>query len=272
MKKRKTLNSLFVCMLLIFSCETEDISTQDQTLTNSKTNTSEVYARDGSGGGVDILTDAEILENHLQWVSFIAAEIILYHPDAREEFLAKLDVNGTVALEELIGNDMSMGGSFRDTFDQILYYHVCIDIFGQCGKPGSVSGTPNRPASSSNGTGGGGILPGFEVEWAVADFRNFVLSQNCIELHTNYNSVLVGAFIVNDMTSTAHPLNTDDSNIGIRRYSQLGTQPILSVDNAYMATNLTLIARPFRPNAVSIGDECSYTEYSDVADFTDFPQ
>jgi hypothetical protein len=267
MKILKPLSALFVCAIFMLSCETEQVTETNQSTTNIKSNVTESYARDDYFGTQQ---DNSILLSHLEWVSFISAEAILLNEDAKQEFISKMNANGTIALEELIGSDSSPGDAFRSAFDTILEFNICIDVFGQCGRPGHVSNTPNRPAASSGG-GGGGLLPGQEIAMAVTAFKSYVLEENCIELKINHNSILTQPnSIAEGVTSVAHPLNNNNHNNGLKRISNFIADPVDNVDDLYTLTNITLIARPFRLSFINVDDDCAYTEFSNIQDFRDF--
>lgn len=219
-------------------------------------------------------------ETSLQWISYITAKVIYDDVIAKNEFLASVSNNETIALENLIGVNES--SQFKTKFLEYLYLFSSYSQGNNTGSfcPDSERIPPIPPLGSGTCTTCGSpiINGGLRVETdpvqdAVDDFMTYVLNENCIELYFP-NSLLIYSQSSFRITSTAHPLTNALENDAFLRYPDSDNSCgvvveaiIMSPDNVIHPSFNTIVARPYKDN--SINNPCDYLEYSDI-DFTDF--
>ena len=211
-------------------------------------------------------TEAQILENNMQWVSFIVAEI-LYDDEQnlyRDGFVDALDNNqNIIKLNDLIGEQPLFLGFITEFERLFLSYYDDIHPYSLCsnGRPNASEDSPYHMASN--------LIDPFK------EYRVFLLDENCIELYFP-NELLFDSgnptspgYVELSITSTAHPLVDDaEANVGYRRsdcifdiYSEVDEIP--KVDNLFAQDyDNIIVARPF------ISSKCKYSEYNfNIRDF-----
>lgn len=200
------------------------------------------------------------LEKILQWVSFIAVQTIMSDTNAHSTLISKLNGNNSIPIQDLIGENVSKYDPFKSTFYNIL---------SNLPKEDPIHGmqTPPRPIVRCSTCKNNEFIELFIKE---------TLIDNCIELYfpEGLPSTVTG------MTSTSHPLTTDNFNEGIKHYpdpfnnNSINTV-IVNVNPAYLTNqffnDIVVVARPYRPFTGQPDLFCSYNQYAGI-DFTDFLQ
>ncbi|WP_298516813.1 hypothetical protein [uncultured Kordia sp.] len=255
----KKIAGALLLLILVFSCQKESIQNEEeQAIDNTKT---EITPK-SFGTTANDYTQREILEINLKWTSYITGSVLRNDPASRLEVAALLqNGNNVIKLHQLFGNNSAFENKFQEFTDWYLFM----------GYPNHDKTRPNPPPQ---GIGGGHSN-------LTAAFMNYILNEHCIELYFPKSMVFVGEF---NITTTGHPMNaTDDSNDGIIRYFSpltvntngtllYSTTHEVTVNDAYVQNrDNIIIARPYKNlNSPIGGTDCSYTQYSDIADFTDF--
>ncbi|WP_299766329.1 hypothetical protein [uncultured Dokdonia sp.] len=299
----RTLNPYLVLIALLFSAisctvDQEPIIENDSSNFIIETSGSDQTTQGGERFYDPLLSPESIeLENHMQWVSYIAAAAIHNNPEARERVIDQITpVPGPVAeqkpsvlINDLLGSDIPDTDPFKDAFRRSYNYFLLVAL--DCIRPGGATATPppgsnppgnilnpntinNFKIANSNETAT--IDPDcFEyVESLRQEFMNTIINKNCLELYfpngitdTEYRSV----------TSTAHPLveGVNENTGYFRHWVSISTFGVIieviqtdeiTVDQSYINTtnDLVIVARPKKNR------RCLYSEYN--FDFTNFLQ
>lgn len=262
----KRLNVLFLFSLcfFIFSCQQEkDFSLNEPNPAYQLSN-----AASTDSDQTESLEDD--FERHLQWVSFITGRVLRYNEEARIEVNNLLSSNPVgdrsidlnILLDERDPSLLEFNTHFRDALALYLF------IIEDNGRPGLALDippfAPDVPVEDS-------II--LESIIGIDDFMDYVLEENCVEVYFPKDMVYVGLF---EISTTAHPLRNDLSNIGyLRHYKPINGpfNPVLieevTIDLSYVDLNDNIIvARPVRTSLGS--SSCAYQEYDDIVDFTLF--
>ncbi|CAL2055169.1 hypothetical protein [Tenacibaculum sp. 190524A05c] len=200
-------------------------------------------------------SNTNLLENKMQWFSYITTEVLMTSYEARQEFQAILNSSSTanvIKLSALLSsgaNNTNFMSVFESKFDFYQYSNQ---------EDGTVR--PNeRPRP---GTGGGpGLAPGsseFEL------YLSSLLYEDCLELYLPNGFISFG-LNSNDITSilsSAHPLSSDDHNDEAYLFLNTYAETKTSV-NENTSGNI-IITRPYKNRG-----NCLYLDYINI-DFTDF--
>lgn len=238
--------ALLLCFIT-FSCQEESLVLEENLPVT-------IYGIEKSDTS-QVVTKAEILENNMQWASFIVSEILFSDSDKeyRNDFALILRNENTISLNDLIGDNEIIPG-FREKFRTLfISYFYDTYPYSLC-ENGRPNASEDRPFTL-NSIGG-----------PFENYRQYILNDNCVELYFP-NPLPFELEFGQDLiiTSTAHPLTNDSSNKGYERNAcvDVNSVNLVDVDNLYISTNINIIvARPF------ISPACSYLEYDN--NFTNF--
>lgn len=249
----KTFFKLSILLLVVsfYSCEKEEITEFDttsnkrvvisNTLISNKTTTSNNNPRP--------YTDAEILENSLQWVSFLTAQAVLKDAPAYTQFIGELN-NSTISLSQLL--NLNHGNQdFRDAFETEYYIYQNPNQNNEpCAGGGRPRGVPTpNPCDPPCNTA---VTP-FSI------YASRLLNDECIELYIPGQSF----GITNGVVSTAHPMTKDSSNLAYEHFGEcIVSEVTVGGNNSINSTNI-IVARPDRQSQHIIGQSlnCSYSQY-----------
>ena len=244
---KKLIYPCIIMMVFSFlSCEQETIDTPDNNIANLQ----------NSITNQNRTTDAEILENSLQWASYTVAEVLLENTEFESYFNSKINGNKTVSLNSLLNDSSFLGIGFRNTFENTLLASI-----SGIGHPEGQQGRPRLPigGSDSNSTS----------QQQTLDYLDYILNNNCIEIYIPYNLV----FTKNIIYTTGHPLDNDNFNSGIKlTRERVDIVVFENIDylapSMGMMRNNIILARPVRifPSVLTA---CLYSDYSGI-DFTTF--
>ncbi|AXG70786.1 hypothetical protein KORDIASMS9_03032 [Kordia sp. SMS9] len=251
---------IFALVLLLFvcSCKQENLENEEELV--KETSKSEMTPKNFSTIN-DGYSQREILEINLNWVSYIAGSVLREDAAARQEVATLLqNGNKVIKLNQLLDNNSAFAIKFIERTNLYLFM----------GYPNHDKTRPNPPPQ---GIGGGSSN-------LTAQFIDYILYNHCIELYFPKSVNFVGEFSI---STTGHPMNdVDTSNEGIIRYFEplvvtpfadlLSTTHLITVSYSYLhnAQNV-IIARPYRnSNDPITGINCTYIQYNDISDFTDF--
>lgn len=246
----------------LFSCQqTDELSDETGTVQ------SEIRLRaDGNNNAAyNLIEEDPILENNMEWVSYLIAETLLFSPESRT-YVANLisnnpNFNGIIPLNVLLDQNEN-NEAFLIAFEEHFW---CFENQGaNCGTNGGrpqgrVNPGDNAPPTCIN---------------AYCEFLNYVLSINCIELFLPHGINFSTAKL--QIASTAHPLNNDLFNDVYIHNSVLVQAGIISNNGIIMSdpsledtqyeldevANI-IVARPYRNTT-----NCTYTRFAN--DFTLF--
>ena len=246
----------FLLLIFIFSCQKEDNLLEEE-LATKRINT-EITPKDFSVLN-DNYSPREIMEINLRWAAYIAGSVLRSDSDSQLQAAALLqNGNNTIQLNQLLENNTAFANKFREI--AALYF---------------ILGNPNHDKTRPNPPPQGNPINLTDI------FIDYILNQNCIELYFPKSMNYTGAF---NITTTGHPMTDyENSNKGIIRYfsPQLlttengllySTTHEVNVTLAYVQNNNNIIiARPYKNLSAPIGGtDCSYIQYDDISDFTDF--
>ena len=257
MKMSKLLISCF--LFLFLSCESNMETIETIELENE---TTILKGRITNLGSIDPHAG---FQKKLQWVSYIAAEVIMSDSSYRQEIYNYLQGRETATLEELIGRNSTL--NFKDQFISILRDFLSL----YPGRDEPVLGTQSPPLpiiTCDEELGEECLAPinGDVTGTLTTIFLTSILENNCIELFfPDGINPLVNQNLPFSITSTAHPLNYDDFNYGFMHSSVTsatsddnGVTEINYVDNNYLntVTDNVIVARPYTNNST-----CTYPEF-----------
>ncbi len=268
-----------ICILLIFSCTTDD-----QIITDIN-NTSNLEVR-VQGTTTDISPNSRTLDPshelrlNMHWMSFITAESIMGSELARQDFTNNTLDQDVIALGDLIGPDAS--GDFKDTFYSNLEFIIggIIEDMHCAANPMSC-GAPEPPATSPplpTGTGPGGspitdsqIIP--TVEEVISYLINYTLNVHCLEIFVPKTIPATGEIV--EIAAMEHPLTgaqsheaaiftNEEDTTTTHRYIYYDIISLSYINSIVSVNNYVIITRPKR-----IRNVCGYTQYSRI-NFTNF--
>ena len=199
------------------------------------------------------------LENKMQWVSYMTAQVLLNNREARDQFQNEIDNSGgtnVFPLENLLGwnvIDQSFKNAFKDEF-LLNYYedYLCDDI----GKP---SGRITPPPVGS--------FPS-DADYDTVLFEGYLatlIDEECFEFYAPNGFTTLPINVANNsnapIKSTAHPLNNNaTSNEGFKHTNFCFINHTTIDDNTLGSV---ILIRPYRMDSA-----CDYSEYP--FDFTGF--
>jgi hypothetical protein len=288
----KTLNfyPILVCLLLVFSCATDDeIITENNLTSNLEVNNFEIQDGISSTDKIHAINtnptpnpdpnpNQELIAN-MHWISFIAAESIMGDELARQDFsniTANLDA---ISLQDLIGSNAN--GDFKDAFFSNLtitiqgiidYMHCAADPLN-CGAPEPPETTP--PLPTGTGSNGGPIID-VQIPTAadvVSYLMNYTLNQHCLEIFVPKTIPSTGEIL--EIAATEHPLSTVQSSeaaiftniedpLTTGRYIYYDIISVSYINGIANGSNYVIITRPKR-----VLNVCAYSQYSKI-NFTQF--
>lgn len=202
-----------------------------------------------------IESDSAIFSRRLQWAAFLSANVLRFDLDARQEIedLLSNEEDNDLNLDLLIG-ESAITPAFKSAFYLELESYIVGYAFSLVGRPDPQEDTPPQPISERLDN---------SVKEQVEIYINYMTEGNCVELYfpkgIHFDKGLAAS-------STAHPLNTDDHNVGWLRFKK----PILldgnfiptkkvKIDDAYLIKNINIVvARPYRDIS---NEECLYLDY-----------
>jgi len=271
---KKLIFYLLALGLTLTACQTDDpLLTPENTDLSSQIDIQETGQNGLIGNpsrkGGDPL-NFEVLENRMQWLSFISTKLIRHNTEYQNLFINELGSGSTIDASALIGT-----GPFATDF-KVEFRDELIDyILGVVPDPDDELSKP--PPPPINGPGGFG--PSAEV--LADEIIDYLANIHCIELYFPKGFDL-SSEEPHSITSTAHPLNNSLENEGYKRLYVGVTIPdnpdqtFVTFDATVNAdylndplNTLIVVARPVRSLIVHGGTDCTYTEYSEV-DFEDF--
>ncbi len=243
---------------LITSCEAEQINEAESSENLEISTKATSLGGDSSGD-----TAAELFERRMEWLSFLTVKVMDEQTSTKAYINGLMTANNTVQASALFGH--SPYTSFEAEFRDLLYD----ELSGTIPDPDHDRDKPGVPIIPIPDP-----LTGDVYEIAVQDFIDYIVTDNCVELYFP-NGAIVGnsggiGFSFTSFTSTAHPLNSDASNAGIKRLERIAPAPLrgyttdVTVNDGYVNINdNVVVARPKTTIA------CPYTEYGTL-DFTLF--
>lgn len=277
---------------VLTSCDTDDtvfqensINSNDLTIITVQTEALENnYTENARGFSTSVLTpEAAALEHTLQWISFTTANVIYNNQIAKDKFLDRIhyvpftnNSDTIIDIEGLIGPDIPDTDPFKIAFRDHLIQLV--SLFYVSGCPLGSSESPEPPLNSGTGGNGMPIIPGGfmqsnttiptldSIEEMVDDFIAYILADECIEIYLPIG--ITSTFT--EITSSAHPMNTDTMNNGYYTLPYTGCADInyetldvnVDLDYTYNTNGPVIIARPTKSR------RCLYNNFD--FDFTDF--
>lgn len=252
---KNTIKLVFTLLLLInvYSCETEETLEQETQ--------SETLERRGNGDGIEVLNNpaAIEIENRMQWVSYMTAQVILRDSGARQEFKDEVEDSGALnafPIRNLLEND-GRNLSFKREFRIEFFYHFNNTYGENSEDPCDGTGRPEgRPKPT-------GVLGGMSLDVIYQMYILSLLNDNCFEFYLpNGYAPLAplgsSGFIV--PKSTAHPMTNAISNEGFSHTSACYVSSITVDDNT---PGVIIVVRPFTD-----GIGCTYYDF--LIDFEDF--
>ncbi|MDC7997406.1 hypothetical protein [Gilvibacter sediminis] len=279
MKKLFPVLSLLL-LVVVSSCEKEVI---DQTEINPNTEalTLKTTALEKS------MSDNELLENRMEWLAFLSAKVLDNDASKITQINNLMSAANTIKLKDLFG---SQNPGFETAFRELLWREIYvvhpdpdhdrdkpIPPIGGSGGNGFIENVvldPANLAKADETLGGDGLNTNDEQ---VEAFMDYLQNQHCLELYFPNGQIFYNAFGLvannpnNYITTTAHPLNSDSFNAGIKRkhknmpYTSDGYTASVTVNPAYVSAETNIIvARPFY-----FGSNCSYSDLGGL-DFTLF--
>lgn len=219
---------------------------------SSKESTTEIISSEPT---VPQTEEQALFENRMQWLTYTVAELLYYDISSvyRSDFITLLNTNDNIIrLDDLLGSN-PVNDHFKADFTNLIgNYIIGINENGCRGRP---EGMEDRPKTS-------------DTEFTAEIFIDYLIIVNCIELY--FPKSLIFSEIQESViiTSTAHPLNINQTNNGVQHYYFdevcSGTTNVI-VNLPYVNDNENIIvARPYKLDITT----CAYNEYS--FNFTDF--
>ncbi len=200
------------------------------------------------------LTETELLEAKMQWLTYFAAKAMYADSQVKNEVASFLTTDNTVSLDDLFDNPSS--SHFEDAIRDLL-----LERFSG----GKEDGEPKTPPGVAVPTCCG------EPEYMTDQLIAYWAEDHCIELYFpgGIDTTSAGA----KMTSTAHPLTTFESNYGFERGSTDDGKVTHATINELTLTldPHTIVMARLVPTTVPnpASNTCSYDEFSGI-DFTNF--
>ncbi len=253
--KRITKLLLFPTLLLVlFACEkdTEDL--------NKNIEENNILLKQGFASSSNPNQQFVI---DMQWISFLTAQTIYNNGPARNEFTASLSSisfvspSKKVKLSDLFSDNNPV---FMAAFEEVFLSYEANDWHHSndghiCGRPSE--GRPQLPPS-------GGIDDSCTSSQLYCDFIRAITHLYCLEFYLPKGNP-IGSLGTNDfinITSSAHPLNTSNSNDAYGHPCSLSNTVINNANFNHYAN--PLITRPYTSSAAI----CSNPESN--IDFTEF--
>jgi len=260
MNPRIKLSIFMLLALATFSCDTNDIAQDALEIENNATQ--EIQSKT-LGVTIDLEDDwhtTERLQNRMQWISYMTAQVLLRSADARTLFQNELDNSGganVVKLENLLGDHVTDLSFYEEFADEFLLNYYGVEICNGIGRP------RNRP--SPPGTIGG-VAPGTDYDaYLVSSYVAALLNMDCFEFYLPHGFAFLhttgpGPTITSHIRSTAHPLNNATrSNEGFDHADACIVSEIEVDDDT---NGFVLVVRPYRNTT------CLYDKY--YVNFEDF--
>lgn len=230
----------------MYSCETEELqkgNTQSETLN---------YNRGVIESNIETIDSAIDIENRMQWVAYMTAQVVLRDQDARNQFIAELESSSSFNsfhIENLLGNNV-LNQSFKNEFEIEFNYHYNYTP-GQGSDPCDGIG---RPQGRPTPTGAVGGVPVGTTPFDL--YVSSLLNENCFEFYLpNYSSLApIRDLRLDNVKSTAHPM-TDrvDRNQGYNHFTACYVSTITIDDNT---PGVVILVRPYRNS-----NNCTYSDY-----------
>ncbi|WP_298761457.1 hypothetical protein [uncultured Psychroserpens sp.] len=256
MKKNHKLLFAF-CLLISFnSCEKEAVN--DYEINSKNTQITDVYSR---AKAQTQTSDSEALENNMQWVAYMTAQILIKDVNATNQFMSRYNsgmINNDysiIRLSELLNNQQT-NQSFRDAFEnEFVIFNG--EAHNPCENQGKPKLRPTPPPCNPTPC----ALPNEDIFEIYVDY---LISEHCLEIY-----VSGGLDLLQNIMSSAHPLNTTNINAGFEHFNLnecLVNEVTIDgngVGNLY--SNL-IVVRPYREI-----HECDYLQFPNIPDFSQFP-
>ncbi|MFT5891452.1 MAG: hypothetical protein ACI9Y7_001556 [Dokdonia sp.] len=269
---------ILVCLLLLFSCATDDeIITENNITSNLELHSPEIQDEIPNNNRTPG-THYELALN-MHWMSFITAESIMEYELARQDFSNITSNQDVIALEDVIGSNAN--GDFKDAFFLNLTeaiqgivdnMHCSADPMS-CGAPDPPATTPPLPT----GIGPTGTPASDDqiptAQEVIAYLMNYVLNQHCLEIFVPKTIPDTGEIL--EIAATQHPLSAIQSNeaailtnqedpISTHRYIYYDIISSSYINGIASQNKYVIITRPKR-----VRDVCAYSQYNRI-DFTKF--
>ena len=255
----KNFHKLAFALLIIIniqSCEKENVNDETNSQNIQKT---DMYARGKAEAQVHI-SDTEALENNMQWVAFMTAQILIKEVDGANQFVNLCNSgminndHAIVKLSDLLSIQQT-DQSFRDAFEH--EFNIFNDyVQNPCENQGKPKLRPTPPPCDP--------MPCALPNQTFEAYIDYLLEEHCLEIY-----VTAGLDLSQNIFSSAHPMNTTNMNIGFEHYdSNECNVNQISIHGSVIGNiydNL-IVVRPYRA-----ADECDYDEFSEIEDFTLFP-
>ena len=258
---KKKIFSLLL-LLFIISCQKEDSQLKEEATQAPVTLKSLTIPNDS-------YSEREMMEINLRWTAFITGYVLRHSTEAQREVATLLqNGNRVIKLNDLLIQNTTFNSAFRSYI--IDYLNI---VEGNQVEPGTDKPRPNPPPQGI--ADGESAINGNDIDY-LPFFINHISIENCIELYFPRSMNYRGEYSI---TTTGHSMNDKNLNDGIVRYydyrlidGHYNTNENVTVNSTYLQNNANIIiARPYRITGVSInGANCSYDEYNDIPDFTDF--
>ncbi len=235
---------MLIVLLVCMGCQTNDEVLEE---TMIKDPTEALFDK-----GEDTLSETELLEARMQWLTYFAAKAIMADKDVRDEVKLLLSDQTTISLEDLLENGQAP--LFVEAFNSVINYH-----FTGVREDGEPKTPPGVAVPTCCGS----------PEDLIAQLMSYWLDDHCIEIYLPkgmYFHPLDPAIV-----STAHPLTDADANYAFMRKDDDDlTVDDLTVDEIFALTyqNPIMSAR-LVPNDNPMDPKCAYTEF-DAIDFEEF--
>ena len=247
MKNIIKISTILLLLFCVYSCETEDIVIQNTV--------SESFSRK-SGVVTEQSSESIDLENKMQWVSYMTAQILLNKIDARDDFNdVVVNLGGlnsfplSTLLEAEYGSEAFIQ-AFRDEF--FLNYNIGNGANDPCNGVGRPDG---RPLPT-------GTLGGMPDDAIFSAYISTLLEDDCLEFYLPNGYAPIGGVGggPSAIKSTAHPLTNAISNDGFNHDSACFVSTMTINDNT---PGIAIVVRPFRNTT-----NCTYYDY--LINFVDF--
>ncbi len=233
--------------IIIFSCSKQELIGENPT-DNETTSLNKA-----TNNRVALEKDILILENKMQWVSYLTAQVLLKDEPARKEFVNLLSNRSpkVIKLQDILRFD-SENNSFREAFEVEFNYYQTEG--NDCGRP------EGRPKPNTQG---------LRSEVTYSAFNSYIsslLEDECLELYMpngfNSNFEAISSIPPTSITTSAHPLVIPSKfNRGFIHKGRCQIEKSI-VSSVTMGT--VIIVRPYR-----LINGCSYKKYSGI-NFQDF--
>jgi hypothetical protein len=251
MKTLKTI--LCICLLALFSCETEEVNLQEEELTTANLTTQQANNDPWQDWNSDEFGA------YLQLIAERIAHTISYDPLAAAEFNTIAQNNTSFGNIPNTSAVIPLEAIFSDNTSHL--YEAIENVSSWCDivpvMPGSSSGQPYPPL-------GNNISLTYQV------YIDNILNDHCLELYLPFGftpSITITG--ETNTIATSHPLNNIDTEYSAVQFPapQIGCGDI-TINESSTYENL-LIIRPNPGFSVTPDNYCAYPIYSDI-DFTEF--